>query len=195
MQLKTITHVAIIMSMMATFQSFADNKQCELDACKGIEVTQMNEYFKSFSIQKHDKELLGHTLEKHVGKSKDWLEGSLSSDRHKKFASTYIDAETANKAIQEIIADNQEKINKWLDGDDDKKRLSLNKIFDHKIGTIIGKESTELKDCNIGIIVLKRTERNKKAFFILTSYPVSNQKEIDEYKKALNWKNDSKYKY
>ncbi len=130
-------------------------------------------------MKKHDDEFRGHTLEKHVAKSFDWLDGRLSGDRHMKFASAYTDVETANKVIKEIVLENEQKIKDWLEKDEEKKRLSLSKTFDKTIGAILKRGGKKTVDCNIGVIVLKRTDRHAKSFFIITSYPVSNKSEVD----------------
>lgn len=162
---------------------------------KGIEFEKIKEYFESFDLKKHDEEFRGHTLEKHVAKSFDWLDGRLSGDRHMKFASAYTDVETANKVIKEIVTENEQKIKDWLEKNEEKKRLSLSKTFDKTIGSILKKGGKKTVDCNIGVVVLKRTDRHAKSFFIITSYPVSNKSEADGDKTKKTWKTKSSDKY
>jgi hypothetical protein len=162
---------------------------------KGIEFEKIKEYFESFDLKKHDEEFRGHTLEKHVAKSFDWLDGRLSGDRHMKFASAYTDVETANKVIKEIVTENEQKIKDWLEKNEEKKRLSLNKTFDKTIGSILTKGGKKTVDCNIGVVVLKRTDRHAKSFFIITSYPVSNKSEADGDRTKKTWKTKSSDKY
>jgi hypothetical protein len=162
---------------------------------KGIEFEKIKEYFESFDLKKHDDEFRGHTLEKHVAKSFDWLDGRLSGDRHMKFASAYTDIETANKVIKEIVLENEQKIKDWLEKDEEKKRLSLSKTFDKTIGAILKRGGKKTVDCNIGVIVLKRTDRHAKSFFIITSYPVSNKSEVDGERTKKTWKTKASDKY
>jgi hypothetical protein len=155
----------------------------------GIQEPQIKEYFSNFDLIKHDEEYLGHTMERHLGKSKDWLEGRLSGDRHRKFASSYTDAATANEAIKTIVLENQEKIKQWLEGKESKKRLTLSKDMEKKLGILVARGGKEVKDCNIAVVVLKRKERDK-SFFLLTSYPVANKTDLEEYRRNLNLKKD-----
>jgi hypothetical protein len=162
------------------------------EICKnsGIAPEAIKEYFQDFDLTKHDEKFLGHTLARHVGKSQDWLEGRLVGDRHKKFASSYKDLETANKVIKEVILENHEKIQDWLENKPNKKRLSLSKDFKAKIGIVLTRDQKTVKDCNIAVLVLKRVSRDAKDFFIITSYPVSNTNDLEEYEKYISW---SKY--
>ena len=105
-----------------------------------------------------------------------------------KFASAYTDIETANKVIKEIVLENEQKIKDWLEKDEEKKRLSLSKTFDKTIGAILKRGGKKTVDCNIGVIVLKRTDRHAKSFFIITSYPVSNKSEVDGERTKKTWK-------
>jgi len=160
------------------------------EACQnaGIAVGDFEKYFQDFDLTKHDEKFLGHTLARHVGKSQDWLEGRLVGDRHKKFASTYNNLEIANKIIKEVILENSAKIKDWLENKPNKKRLSLNKEFKEKIGIVLMRGETKTRDCNVAVLVLKRVSREVKDFFIITSYPVSNKSDLEEYEKYISWK-------
>ena len=164
--------------------------QEQLFAQGGIGPNDIESYFKEFDLTKHDEKFFGHTLEKHIGKSQDWLEGRLVGDRHKKFVSSYNDLETANRVIKEVILENSTKIKDWLENKPNKKRLSLSKDFKSKIGILLMRGEKNLKDCNIAVVVLKRVSREAKDFFVITSYPVSSSRQMENSEKSMSW---SKY--
>lgn len=174
-------------AMMLSNISFAD---CDCEKVKGIDISDITTYFSALDLRKHDNEFYGHTIEKHVGKSKDWLDGRLSGNRHQKFASSYADADTANRVVKEVVLENQDKIRSWLEGDD-KDRLVLTKKFDAVIGTILKKKDHELKDCKVSVVVLKRPHMNTHKFYVITSYPILNVSDLEEYNRQ--WKNKNKY--
>lgn len=155
---------------------------------KGITIDEIGSYFTSFDIEKHDKEFKGHTVEKHVSKSTDWLEGRLSGNRHQRLASSFIDAETTNHVIKTIVSENQEKIKDWLMNDEGKEKLVLMKKFPSKIGIMMRRIDKKVEDCDIGFVILKRTHRGALTFYIVTSYPVAKANETLEELPSKNTK-------
>lgn len=168
---------------------------CETDDVKwkGIKVSEYNVYFENFDISKHDQEFNGHTVEKHIGKSNDWLDGRLAGSRHEKFVSSYIDLETASNVIKDIVLENESKIKHWIE-DQDQDKLILIKKYDKKIGIAMKKKDKELKDCHVGIVVLKRAHKTSEKFYIVTSYPVVNIGDVESEHKEWKIKNNDKYK-
>ncbi len=162
------------------------------DRWKGITTDEIPIYFKTFDITKHDEQFNGHTMEKHIGKSKDWLDGRLAGSKHEKFVSSYSDSATANDVIREVILENQDKIKEWLQ-DEDQDKLLLTKKFDNKIGVVMKKKDKEIQDCNVGVIVLKRPHRVSEKFYIVTSYPVANVGDVESEDKQWKVKNTPKY--
>ncbi len=162
------------------------------DKWKGISIDEIPIYFKAFDITKHDEAFNGHTVEKHIGKSQDWLDGRLAGSRHEKFVSSYSDSVTATKVISEIIVENQEKIKEWIE-DQDKDKLILSKKFDNKIGVVMKKKDKEIKDCNVGVVILKRPHRVSEKFYIITSYPVVNVGDVESEDKEWKVKSGGKY--
>lgn len=179
--------VAICLLISCFSISFAE---CDCDSNndkhRGIIASEITAYFNTFDLTKHDKEFYGHTIEKHTAKNKDWLDGRLSGNRHQKFASSYTNIDTATRIIKEIVLENQNKIKNWIEDQNDEK-LILSKTFSEKIGIVMNKKDKEIKDCNIAIVVLKRSHRDAKKFYVVTSYPVLKIDDIDE--SYQNWKN------
>lgn len=190
----------VLVSAFLLSTSFVSSTYAECDCkCdekeekwKGIGLDELAVYFKTFDISKHDKEFNGHTVEKHVGKSNDWLDGRLAGSRHEKFVSSYTNLETTNRVIKEIVLENESKIKHWME-DDEKDKLVLSKKFDKKIGVAIKKKDKELKDCNVGVVVLKRPHKTAEKFYIVTSYPVINVGDVESDHKEWKAKNVEKY--
>lgn len=175
-------------------KSFANYPTLQNVKSNSAEDASIKNYVDVFDIRKNDENLKGHTVKKHIGKSKDWLEGRLCGERHQKFASSYSDFDTANKVIKQVILTNEKKVVNWLRGNE--KSITLHESFDEIIGITLQKEDNKSQDCKVGVVVLKRTKRDSKDFFVVTSYPVLNEKDITfEYKKRKYTMNNRYYDY
>ena len=185
-----------LISNSAITLAFAAESECACqghqDRWKGIGVDNMTAYFETFDISKQDQEFNGHTVNKHVGKSKDWLDGRLAGSRHEKFVSSYTDLDTATAVIKEIILENELRIKNWME-DKEKDKLVLSKKFDKKIGVAMKKKDNELQDCNVGVIVLKRPHKAAEKFYIVTSYPVVNVGDVESEHKEWKAHNNNTY--
>lgn len=187
---------ALLISTSYINISFAAESECQCegreDKWKGIAVNDMSTYFKTFDISKQDQEFNGHTVHKHIGKSKDWLDGRLAGSRHEKFVSSYTDLDIASTVIKEVILENESRIKDWMD-DKEKDKLVLSKRFDKTIGVAMKKKDHELQDCNVAVIVLKRPHKAAEKFYIVTSYPVVNIGDVESEHKEWKAKNNDKY--
>ncbi len=155
---------------------FANAKDCTrivTDSVTNNVHDQIKNFIKKFNIEINDKTFDSHTINRHVGKSKDYLEGRLTC-KDMKFVSSYTDVETANNAIKEAMQYNIEKIKIWLNDDRKKAKISFSKKFDNKIGISLAKNMTVPVEAKIAVVVLKRSEDD--SFYVLTSYPVSSEK-------------------
>src|SRR6201993_1342826 len=61
-----------------------------------------------------DESAGGHTLRKHVGRSDDELRDRLRHERNISAASTWTDRETAEHAVGTALAQDRDKIDRWL---------------------------------------------------------------------------------
>jgi hypothetical protein len=111
----------------------------------------------------------GHTLRKHVGRTDDELRQRLRHERNIAAASTWTDRTTAEQAVGIAIAQNRDKISRWLDRPS---RANLVLDYDgnpaHPIGRTLNRDADQTNPCSHAVIVLKRTDDR---YFILTSYP------------------------
>ncbi|URZ05799.1 RNase A-like domain-containing protein [Clostridium felsineum] len=115
----------------------------------------------------------GHTLERHVSKSNEYLiRRAIQEDVEA--ATCYTDKSTATKAVQENLRKNSYNISKWLN-----EESSGRKIFDVTNEHIIGKgvladKKHVIYNLNKSRVVLIRDASSEFGFRILTSFPLPN---------------------
>lgn len=115
----------------------------------------------------------GHTLDRHVGKSKEYL-----IERTKKLkgkgATTYISKDTATKSVKDVISKNSTDIVKWLNNSNDA-RLIIKTDHSFDVGNGVLKNTDILTEgLRKTVTVIERTSDNELGFRIITSYPVFN---------------------
>ncbi|WP_207640785.1 RNase A-like domain-containing protein [Clostridium hydrogeniformans] len=115
----------------------------------------------------------GHTLDRHVGKSKEYL-----IERTKKLkgkgATTYISKETATKSVKEVLSKNSNDIVEWLNNSTDA-RLTIKTEHSFDVGNGVLKNTDTLAEgLRKTVTVIERTNDNELGFRIITSYPVFN---------------------
>jgi len=110
----------------------------------------------------------GHVLKKHVGQSDDELRERLRRERNISGASTYTDRATAERAIGAAIAQNRERIQRWLERPGKHANLTLDYESDRPIGRTLNRGDSEPKPCPHALVVLKYAD---PSYYVLTSYP------------------------
>jgi hypothetical protein len=118
-----------------------------------------------------DESAGGHTLRKHVGRSDDQLRERLRRERNISAASTWTDRETAEQVIGIALAENHEKIDRWLQRTEGHPNLVIDYAGDpaHPIGRSVRRDADQPEPCAHATIVLKWTGRND--YYVLTAYP------------------------
>ena len=115
----------------------------------------------------------GHTLDRHVGKSKEYL-----IERTKKLkgkgATTYISKEIATKSVKDVLSKNSNDIVEWLNNSTDA-RLTIKTEHSFEVGNGVLKNTDTLtKGLRKTVTVIERTNDNELGFRIITSYPAFN---------------------
>jgi hypothetical protein len=110
----------------------------------------------------------GHTLRKHVGRTDDQLRERLQHEHEISAASTWTDRQTAERAIGNALAQNQDKIQRWL-ARDSHSNLVLDYDGDHPIGRSLRRDADQPEPCSHATIVLKWSAQG--SYYVLTSYP------------------------
>jgi len=83
-----------------------------------------------------DEMLGGHTLEKHVGKSDDWLRNRLLNDAGAEAASTFRNKEVADRTIAKFVKENKSEIEAWLK-DSSENQFQRNVEMNEIIGNVL----------------------------------------------------------
>jgi Bacterial CdiA-CT RNAse A domain len=112
----------------------------------------------------------GHTLHKHVGRTDAELRERLNHERNISAASTWNDRASAEVAVGAAIAEQQEKITRWLDRDRHS-NLVLDYAGDpaHPFGRTLRRGENTVQPCARAVIVLKWDPPSD--YHVLTAYP------------------------
>jgi hypothetical protein len=111
----------------------------------------------------------GHTLKKHVGRTDDQLRQRLQDEPRISAASTWTDRATAEQALGAALAQNQDRINRWLDRSGNRPNLVLDYDSARPIGRSLLRGADQAEPCSHAVAVLKWAgDRN---YYVLTTYP------------------------
>jgi hypothetical protein len=118
----------------------------------------------------HDEAAGGHTLRKHVGRSDAELHERLERERNISAASTWSDRDSAESAVGDAIAQQSNRISRWLERDSHP-NLVLDYDGDsaHPFGRTLRRGEDRVQPCAHAVIVLKWDGGN--SYHVLTAYP------------------------
>ena len=111
----------------------------------------------------------GHLIERHVGKSEQWLVDRVSNSNISA-ASSFRDLPEAEYFVSETIAEHQGAIDAWLDGKGGN-RLVVDSSFDASTGISVARGETSAEDVFSVRLVLERSDRLDIGYRIITGYP------------------------
>ena len=117
----------------------------------------------------------GHVLRKHVGRTDDQLRERLSRERNISAASTWNDRDAAELAVGAAIAQQDSKIQRWLQREGGHPNLVLDYDGDpaHPFGRTLLRGTDRVQPCAHATIVLKWDGPN--SYHVLTAYPECRQ--------------------
>ena len=122
------------------------------------------------------EELGGHTLERHVGKSDEYLINRLETISSK-IATTFTDKEIATKAVKDMLSTNAENVSQWIYYSTYARNV-FNMAHDLEVGKGILKETLKVVEGIKGSrIVLDKTDKIDLKFRIITCYPNPTEEE------------------
>ena len=107
-----------------------------------------------------------HTIERHVGKSDDYLRSRLSNDPRMRFASTFTDEATAERSIKKVLEINRVELRAFLSGS--KKTVPLEASVANA-GRVMTSSGEILKATKVRV-VLHRDLTMPDGYRIFTSY-------------------------
>jgi hypothetical protein len=111
----------------------------------------------------------GHVLRKHVGRTDDELRERLERERNISGSSTYTDRATAEQAIGNAIAENRDRIQRWLSRPGRHTNLVLDYDAPSPIGRTFNRGDNQSRPCSHALVVLKFDSPG--SYHVLTSYP------------------------
>jgi preprotein translocase subunit SecA/LysM repeat protein len=111
----------------------------------------------------------GHAIEKHVGKSAEWLKDRLDKSPRITGSTSFPDLATANKYTKETLIRNADAIESWLGDMKSPRTQSFLAEFNSEIGYGYNKNNQFFNSINKVNVVLKKTENG---FIVYTSHPI-----------------------
>lgn len=111
----------------------------------------------------------GHLIERHVGKSEQWLIDRVNRD-NVSAASSFLDLPAAECLVSETIAGHQDRIDVWLGGQGGN-RLVIDSRFDARTGISVARGDTEAAEVFSVRLVLERSGQLDVGYRIVTGYP------------------------
>lgn len=111
----------------------------------------------------------GHLIERHVGKSEQWLVDRVRNDNISA-ASSFRDLPEAEYFVSQTLGENQDDIDAWLDGSGGN-RLVLDASFDATTGISVARGESHAEDVFSVRVVLERSDRLDTGYRIITGYP------------------------
>ena len=110
----------------------------------------------------------GHTIERHVGKSTEWLRNRARTDRTTDVASSFNTEANANLTQARFIKESKGEIQKWLENDS-KVPFRGNISMDREIGIVVDDKGKVMTSNKARIILVK--DNSELGYHILTSFP------------------------
>lgn len=111
----------------------------------------------------------GHLIERHVGKSEQWLVDRVRNDNISA-ASSFRDIDDASHFVAATLSEHQGRIDAWVDGQGGK-RLVVDATFDASTGISVKRGDTSAEDVFSVRLVLERSDRLDIGYRIVTGYP------------------------
>ncbi|MGO3127516.1 MAG: RNase A-like domain-containing protein [Luteimonas sp.] len=111
----------------------------------------------------------GHLIERHVGKSEQWLLDRVSRENISA-ASSFRDLPEAEHFVSATIADHQARVDAWADGSGGN-RLVIDTTFDASTGISVSRGDTSAVDVFSVRLVLERSNQLDIGYRIVTGYP------------------------
>lgn len=125
-------------------------------------------------LSRHEASLLGglggHTIAKHVGKTKAFLEARLQAEPWLHRVSTFHSIEAAEIAVNGIMRRNAERVSEWARLASNGEKLPLREVVAEDLGVVLVRGSAQLVRGTKVLVTLKKQTYNGMPYFVLTAY-------------------------
>lgn len=111
----------------------------------------------------------GHLIDRHVGKSEQWLVDRVRNDNISA-ASSFRDLPEAEYFVAQTLDEHSGAIDAWLDGKGGN-RLVVDASFDATTGISVARGQNQAEDVFSVKVVLERSDRLDTGYRIITGYP------------------------
>ncbi|MGE1156580.1 RNase A-like domain-containing protein, partial [Pseudomonas kitaguniensis] len=111
----------------------------------------------------------GHLIERHVGRTREQLAERLRQEPHIPTASTFSDLATAESIISKVLAENQTKINNFLNSNDS--QVVIIQTTQEPVGMSLKRGSQTTAPGKEIYLVIRKNERMPDGYIIHTGYP------------------------
>jgi len=124
------------------------------------------------ALSKHEQD--GHTVSKHVGKDDAYLRERLARETRIPAATTFVDIETAEQAVEQVLAQNRLQVAQWWHGTSNRQaffaevatqgRIISRRAYQRQGTQAVGQTLTQV---NVRVVLAKKQE----GWFVLTAFP------------------------
>lgn len=119
-----------------------------------------------------DERAGGHTIARHVGKDEAALRARLAGDPRLSRTSSFATLADAEAAVNAALRANAAPLRAWLHGDPaDGRPRAFRYAAGHPLGYGIDRRTWQLRPWSRAVVVLRRTHRLARGFYVLTAYP------------------------
>jgi Bacterial CdiA-CT RNAse A domain len=112
----------------------------------------------------------GHAVERHVGKSENWLQKRLAEDSKLPAASSFSNEQAANRTVGQFVKQNRPEIAAWLKTK--KHRFEGEIIMEDPIGLVLNRGTGKAIESHKAWVVIVR-DSSKQGWHIQTAFPIS----------------------
>ena len=127
-------------------------------------------------LSRHEASVLGgaggHTLAKHVGKTKEFLEARLLAEPYLPAASTFHSVAAAEQAVNGLMRSHVQTVATWAASAHNGAKLGLSGSASGNLGVVLVRGATDVVEGTVVRVVLKKQPYNGMAYFVLTAYLV-----------------------
>ncbi|TPN83895.1 RNase A-like domain-containing protein [Aquimarina algicola] len=148
---------------------------CEKDGLSSVDEIQQIENSNDSSIQqkgsgflRQQESLGGHTIERHIAKSTDYLRNRLNTSSISA-ASTFYELNQAGQVIVNAINANNSRVNSWLNSGSS--RLVLSYTHWRNIGVVLRRGQSNPTPSRSFRVILQKRSNAPNGYYVLTSYP------------------------
>jgi hypothetical protein len=113
----------------------------------------------------------GHSIDRHVGKSPNWLKRRLENNLGMETASTFNSDVAANRTQGRLVKRHKATIEEWLNNSEDR-QLEIDIDMEQPIGTTLNREDSTPMSTSKARFVIRRDSTSEQGWYIHTSYPI-----------------------